>query len=141
MQDIDFDGSHWAVITALTGKKYLGYFKESLTDVVEAMEVNKPLKLHQAFEFTNAMMPVRGPNGEQGMNRLSQASPPNNCIAPDDMWVLIGDLQFFEDMEEVNRDRHKGLVEQAMAQSMQARMQASNIVIPQVQIPGGRLPT
>lgn len=145
MQDIDFDRGHWAVVTAVGGKKYIGCFNMELEDVLKSIEENRPMVLYQAFEFINATMPVQGPRGEVGMQRISQCAPPNNCIMPDQLWVRVGDAQFFGDMEPQNLERHKGLVEQAMAQSMQARLQSSNIVIPKVGLPpgiaGGRLPT
>ena len=131
MQDVDFDGGLWAVITMAGGKKVIGEIvhpKDEL-ELVGAINKRELVTVHNTFEFFATMMPVPPPQPGMppGMTRIVQAMPVDNCREPAKIMTIIEGVHLFSDMKEQDRVRHKELVKQILEQLTAARFKEAGL--------------
>lgn len=135
----DSEGSVWAIVADTGGKKYIGEIVISLKDagdIVLAVTDGIPIKMKNAWAFIEMDLPLSGPQGPVGIQRVCHCRPANNCEGPCSFWVVPTMIHLFSDMSGADIRRNKGLVEQVIQNSMKNRAERANIAL----VPAGALP-
>lgn len=155
MSRIDFETGIWAVASTPGMGLVIGalhFTLDLLTDESDLDEGNvipavqgailegTPVLIDPCFGLKSDAFPVQTPQGP-GMTMFRQAFPLANLQGPGKLYTRITSVLLFSEMEEDERRRHKGLVEQLVAQLAAARAQQAGIQLAGPgDMPGGKLP-
>ena len=131
MQDIDFSRGIWAVMSSpgyglIIGSIPLLYAAAS-SMVLDLIKKRTCVVIDPCFGFKADAIPIQGPQG-MGMTFFRQCTPLANCMGPGRLITVIESALLFEDMEDTDQRRHKGLVEQLMQQITAARAREAGII-------------
>ena len=138
MQDINFEAGVWAVVTTAGGKKLIGSIPGVGTEwIIESIEKRRPITISPAFELLATHMPIQDQHGNVGFRHIVQCAPIDACNEATMVHVIASGVHLFNEMQEEDRNKHKGLVMTLENMLLEARLKAIGIEKPTMQEPRG----
>jgi hypothetical protein len=119
----------WAVVLTFGGK-YIGCFPKDYDKkaVLAAITRDSFVELSLAYEINTHNIPVPAGGGMQIMRQIS-SSPFISTYDEAPLYLVVTGVQFLSDMKEADRNRYKGLVEEAGKIAMEARARSAGLAI------------